>query len=665
MDPWEWVLSLDSFEWGSLANIVLMVIAVGGAILGGIRLLKKKPVTDQTSPADEPPPKPHQRFFVPFARNSQLRHAREAVAEIGRKLDEKGAAVVSQKAVISGPGGLGKTAMALEYAYQNADEYPGGVYWLQAEAGLGQAVFELAARMKIDGFDCGIRDDQGEKEALQCFQNHINREEKNLVILDNLEDRQQAGVISPRQSHLLITTRIPDLPMEPILLSRPPQDQAEDIFLAYAKIEEKDRAPETMEAAGNICERVGNLPLALEILGRLAAREGIVRLSQRLDGFLDRQAETDLRGETSIRTVLGLTDGRYGGFWINRLVRKTVPYLAYLAPDDISSDILALAMKKKKAKAQKALEALRSYSVVERKTEGGFSIHRLTQEAARVEDKGDEAGEKTAGVFTAIVENVLEEGKYKEGYFLIPHLGHLAGLAREDTPLDHFPSASLVSTWLYLFWKTGIYSISEEFERSILNRVGHEKGQEHQDYATRLNNLAMIVNEQGRYEEAEELYQQVMDLLKPTRGENHPHFASLLNNLAGVVEEQGRYQEAEELYKQALEVDEKTIGKEHPDYANHLNNLAGVVRAQGRYEEAEGLYRQALKIDERTIGKDHPDYAIDLNNLGMLVEDQGRLDEAEELYRQAIDIYLDRLGPDHPLTKTTQFNLDDLLRKMK
>ena len=44
----------------------------------------------------------------------------------------------------------------------------------------------------------------------------------------------------------------------------------------------------------------------------------------------------------------------------------------------------------------------------------------------------------------------------------------------------------------------------------------------------------------------------------------HPEYATRLNNLAFVVQAQGRYPEAETLYKEALEIDRKALGDAHP-----------------------------------------------------------------------------------------------------
>ncbi|WP_272005687.1 tetratricopeptide repeat protein [Roseovarius sp. ZX-A-9] len=202
---------------------------------------------------------------------------------------------------------------------------------------------------------------------------------------------------------------------------------------------------------------------------------------------------------------------------------------------------------------------------------------------------------------------------------------------------------------------------AEELYREALKIIRATIGAGHPAYATHLNNLALVVQAQGRHAEAEGLYREVLEIDRATIGEGHPGYATDLNNLAYAVQAQGCHAEAEGLYREALEIDRATIGTGHPDYATHLNNLALVVAAQGRHAEAEGLYREALKIDLATIGEGHPGYATDLNNLAGAVQAQGRHAEAEGLYCEALEIAERTLGPDHPKTITCRENLDHLL----
>ena len=50
-------------------------------------------------------------------------------------------------------------------------------------------------------------------------------------------------------------------------------------------------------------------------------------------------------------------------------------------------------------------------------------------------------------------------------------------------------------------------------------------------------------------------------------GENHPDYATSLNNLAVLYQARGDYAKAEPLHRQALEIRKRVLGENHPDYA--------------------------------------------------------------------------------------------------
>jgi tetratricopeptide (TPR) repeat protein len=211
-------------------------------------------------------------------------------------------------------------------------------------------------------------------------------------------------------------------------------------------------------------------------------------------------------------------------------------------------------------------------------------------------------------------------------------------------------------------------------------------GEEHEDVAASLNNLAELLRAQGKYDEAKPLYHQSLAIRRKVcaihfaassrdhsckvLGEEHPEVASALNNLAGLLEAQGKYDEVEPLHQQSLAIWRKVcaihfaassrdhsckvLGEEHPSVAASLNNLAGLLESQGKYDEAEPLYRQSLAIHRKVsgliyaclfhrtscqfYGDEHLAVATDLNNLAGLLKAQGKCDKAEPLYQQSLAI---------------------------
>jgi len=114
-------------------------------------------------------------------------------------------------------------------------------------------------------------------------------------------------------------------------------------------------------------------------------------------------------------------------------------------------------------------------------------------------------------------------------------------------------------------------------------------------------------------------------------GKEHADVATSLNNLALVLQQQGSLVEAETSQCEALLMQTKLLGVEHPDVATSIANLANLLKDQERLVEAEALHREALRMREKLLGAAHPDVASSFEDLARLLIEQGRVFEAEPL----------------------------------
>ncbi|CCX34656.1 Similar to Kinesin light chain; acc. no. P46824 [Pyronema omphalodes CBS 100304] len=106
-----------------------------------------------------------------------------------------------------------------------------------------------------------------------------------------------------------------------------------------------------------------------------------------------------------------------------------------------------------------------------------------------------------------------------------------------------------------------------------------------------------------------------------------------MNNLALMLWNQGRWVEAEKLQKKVLETSKVILGEDHPDTLTVMNNLALTLRDQGRGDEAEKLQKKVLETSKVILGEDHPGTLTAMGNLALTLRDQGRWVQAEKLQR--------------------------------
>jgi CHAT domain-containing protein/tetratricopeptide (TPR) repeat protein len=198
-------------------------------------------------------------------------------------------------------------------------------------------------------------------------------------------------------------------------------------------------------------------------------------------------------------------------------------------------------------------------------------------------------------------------------------------------------------------YQQGKYAEATRSARRALAMRKEVLGERHLDYATSLNNLALLLNSQEDRAAARPLYERALAIRKEVLGERHPDYATSLNNLASLLYSQGAYAAARPLFEQALTIKKEVLGERHPDYAQSLNNLAFLLYSQGDYAAARSLYERALAINKDVLGERHPEYATSLNNLALLLSSQGDYASARPLIERALAIRKEALGERHPL----------------
>ena len=233
-----------------------------------------------------------------------------------------------------------------------------------------------------------------------------------------------------------------------------------------------------------------------------------------------------------------------------------------------------------------------------------------------------------------------------------------------ETELDDQPEirAAVRSTIGITYTALGLYDSAEPHLTAALATRRSVLGNEHQDVATGLYNLAALREAQGNFPEAERLFQECLTMRKKLLGQEHADVAAGLVRLGTVYSFQGRYDEAEPILREALAMQRRLLGEEHSDVADGLNNLATLLQRKGKYAEAEPLFRQSLAVRRALYGEKHPHVASTLNELATLLQEEGKYAEAEAVFRESYVMRVELFGEEHPETALALGNLALILR---
>ena len=665
---------------------------------------------------------------IPYPRNPYFTGREEVLHRLAASLRTGETVGISQPQAVHGLGGVGKTQIALEYAYRYYQHYD-AVLWTRADTqeALISGFVVFASLLELPE-----QEEHDQLKIVQAVKGWLTSHTRWLLLLDNADDLTLVRDFLPPggRGHTLLTTRassmgklahaleVDALDSKPgaLLLLRRTERLAPDASLEQAT--ESERA-----IAISISQELGGLPLALDQAGAYI-EETQCSLADYLQFYRTQRAELlKARGglvldhPEPVATTWSLSFAQVEKR--SAAAADLLRVCAFLHPDAIPEEIITegapalgpnlQAVEESPLVFNQAIGVLLSYSLLKRKPgEHLLSLHRLVQ--AVLKDGMDELtshqwAERVVQAVNQTLPADVDYGPYSRYERCLPHAQECAQLIEQE----HL--TSFAARWLP--YQTGIYlreqaryAEAEAFFQQSLQIMEQVFGPDHPDVANSLIGLAVLYSEQGKYAEAEPLYQRALRIQEQTLGPDHPDVAYPLLNLASLYKEQGKYAEAEPLYQRCLHIREQALGsdypdvayplyglanlyseqgknieaesmyqralvileqafgQDHPQVASPLNNLANLYSEQGKYTEAEPLYQRALRIWELNLGLDHPNVAYPLNGLAVLYSDQGKYAEAEPLYQRALRIWEQKLGFDHPLTQEVVQNYARLLRKV-
>lgn len=590
-------------------------------------------------------------------------------------LDLRESLTKGQKTALHGLGGIGKTQLAVEYAYRHSASYE-LIWWIRSEE-----PSTLASDYAALALELNLPEKKEANQALvvQAVTKWLERNNNWLLIIDNARDAESIRNFLPRSAsgHVLITSRNPDWKSVVNPLQVEVWERNESVAFLLKRTGQTDEA-----GANALAAALGDLPLALEQAAaycdnkKKSFADYLTLFNTRRTELWNREKAPDGYKET-VATTWSLA---FEEIREKPMAEELLSLCSIVAPDAIPRTLLerALGIYGETVKKEETIDefviddaygVLRSYSLITL-DEKFVTVHRLVQSVVRDRMSEDDLARYRNAMVVALSERFPKAG-YDDPYcwpecnILHPHSLYIL----EDVQLDYdnvwYARTILLNFVAGYSLGRGLYVDAETIYRRIIEIREKQLGSDHQDVAESINNLAVLLHSKREYEEAELLLRKTLVIRERYFGIDHLEVATTLNNLGMLLTDEGKYEEAESFLRQSLTITENKLGKDHHDLITVLNNLGILFYSLGKYDEAFMSYRRALDIIERRFGFNNLYMSKTLINFSNLLEKCGLIEESELLARQSLIIAEKQLGADHPDLVTKLSGLAILFKKAK
>lgn len=151
----------------------------------------------------------------------------------------------------------------------------------------------------------------------------------------------------------------------------------------------------------------------------------------------------------------------------------------------------------------------------------------------------------------------------------------------------------------------------------------------------------------GRFEDALIHYRRAIALQESLQNGGIPEIAITYNDLAVALYEMDEFVEAEDLLERALQIQTEYYGSDSIRISTTYNNLGLLSSARGDHEQAVAYYEKSLLLQKKCYGEMHPGTAVICCNLGQEYSELSEMDKAQAFFDRALRINMDLFGEDY------------------
>ncbi|HEX3592761.1 MAG TPA: FxSxx-COOH system tetratricopeptide repeat protein [Pseudonocardiaceae bacterium] len=572
-----------------------------------------------------------------------------------------------------GLGGVGKTQVALEYAYRFAANYD-VIWWISAEQ-LNQArsgLARLAAQLQLPTGHSVAETVGSVLDALRQGRPYSRW----LLVFDNADDPDELLQYLPSggPGHVIVTSRNQ-------AWARQANAVEVGVFARQESIACLRKRVPTLSGhdAEEIAEKLGDLPLAVEQAGAWLAATAMPAagylelLETRLPAVLGENPPPDYRSTAAATWLVSLDRLRTD----TPAAAKLLEVCAFLAPETIPMSLIS---------SERFIDALVPYDPTLRDPllqgrmireigryalarvdsgQTGIQIHRLVQAVIRDTLEPEDRAANRAHVHEILAaanpRDTDQPANWDTYADLWPHVVPSRALQSRSREVRQ-----LIVDLARFLWKRSDYTSSQELAEAALDQWDRVFGQDDPVSLVLRVTLANALRSQANYVEAHRLDVDTRNRLRGAQGigDDHPYTLMAASGLAADLRALGNYKEARELDEDTFQRLAEVFGEDHPRTLMAGHNLGVSMRLVGDFEGATRLDEDTLERRRKVLGDRHPYTLFSANDLGRDLREAGQFRRSRELLETTLADYRSLLGEQNAETLWTAKNLAVTLRKL-
>jgi predicted ATPase/DNA-binding CsgD family transcriptional regulator/Tfp pilus assembly protein PilF len=605
---------------------------------------------------------------LPLQLTSFIGRERE-IAEVKRLLS------TSRLLTLTGPGGSGKTRLALQAASQVVGEYPNGVYFVNLAPITNPRLVVFAIAQTLD-----VKEASGQPllETLKAYP----QSKEMLLLLDNFEQVLGAAstmvdlLVSAPDLKVLVTSReslhvqgeqlysVPplDLPdaTQKVPIEELSHNEAVALFVERARSAKYDfeLSKENAPTVAQICRRLDGLPLAIELAAArirvLTPQAMLSRLESRLDLLTGGAHDLPTRHQT----LRGTVDWSYNllGDGEKQLFKRMSVFLGGGTLEDVED--VCNYDRKLQVGVLDGVQSLVNKSLMQRREgregEPRFvmleTIHEYAGERLRESGEADAVHRAHALYFMRLAEEAKphlleatqqewldrlewEHDNIRTALQWVRQRG--ASDSAQDAEQDGKQNIEVglrIGAAIWRFWQVRGYLSEGREQLHQLLSLAERFDCCAQWKASAMNGEGVLAQMLGDFATAQVLFQGALDAASDVGDDKS--VADSLNGLGILAEEQYDVVTARGLYEQSLDI-RRQIG-DRWGMAASLHNLGSLAASEGDYAAARTLYEQSLTLHRETGNR--ASTSLNLTSLAHLAHSEGDYAAARALYEQSLAI---------------------------